>query len=65
MDAEVEGIFISCTRIRAVSFIARLEKEIGKPVTSSNHALLWNLIRIAGLDDSLPQFGQLYTKATT
>ena len=61
-DDQVEGVFISCTSIRAVSFIADLEKEIGKPVTSSNHAILWHLIRLAGLDDPLPQFGRLYTQ---
>ena len=61
-DPAVDGVFISCTSIRAVSFIADLEKKIDKPVTSSNHAILWHLIRLAGLDDSLPQFGQLYTR---
>ena len=61
-DPAVDGVFISCTSIRAVSFAASLEKEIEKPVTSSNHAILWHLIRLAGLDDSLPQFGKLYTR---
>ena len=61
-DPSVDGVFISCTSIRAVSFVAALEKEIGKPVTSSNHAILWHLIRLAGLDDSLPQFGKLYKR---
>jgi maleate isomerase len=62
-DPAVEGVFISCTSIRAVSFAASLENEIGKPVTSSNHAILWHLIRLAGLEDSLPQFGKLYTRS--
>jgi len=61
-DPEVEGVFISCTSIRAVSTLSALESEIGKPITSSNHAILWHLIRLAGLDDSLPQFGRLYTQ---
>jgi maleate isomerase len=60
-DSDVEGVFISCTSIRAAAFIARLEEEIGKPVTSSNHAILWHLIRLAGIADKLPQFGRLYT----
>jgi maleate isomerase len=63
-DSEVEGVFISCTSIRAASFIASLESKIGKPVTSSNHAILWHLIRLAGIHDLLPQFGRLYTSLT-
>jgi maleate isomerase len=63
-DPETEGVFISCTSIRAVESIAKLEREIGKPVTSSNHAILWHLLRLAGIEDSLPQFGSLYTRST-
>jgi maleate isomerase len=63
-DPETEGVFISCTSIRAVESIAKLERELGKPVTSSNHAILWHLLRLAGIEDSLPQFGSLYTRST-
>jgi maleate isomerase len=34
---------------------------LGKPVTSSNHAMAWHCLRLAGVDDALPQFGRLFT----
>ena len=58
----VEAVFISCTSIRAVADMTRLEKAAGKPVTSSNHAILWHMLRLAGIDDELPQFGELYRR---
>jgi maleate isomerase len=61
-DPAVEAVFISCTSIRAVADIASLERRTGKPVTSSNHALLWHLIRRAGIADRLPEFGRLYDR---
>ena len=35
--------------------------EIGKPVTSSNHAMAWHCLRLAGVEDRQPEFGKLYT----
>ncbi len=32
------------------------------PVTSSNHALAWHSLRLAGIADRLPQFGRLFTQ---
>ena len=58
----VEMVFISCTSIRAVSAVTGLERAAGKPVTSSNHALYWHMLRLAGITDALPQFGRLYTR---
>lgn len=30
-------------------------------MTSSNHALAWHCLRLAGIDDKLPQYGRLFT----
>ena len=48
---DVDGVFISCTSLRAVGLIDSLEAALGKPVTSSNHALAWHLLRLARIDD--------------
>jgi maleate isomerase len=29
-------------------------------VTSSNHALAWHCLRLAGVDDQIPGFGKLF-----
>jgi len=60
--AEIDAVFVSCTSLRLTDVIQELEAELGKPVTSSNHALAWHCLRLAGIDDPLPQFGSLYTK---
>ena len=39
-----------------------LKRELGVPVLSSNQAFLWQLLRLAGVDDRLPQYGQLFEK---
>ncbi len=58
-DESVDAVFVSCTSIRLVDFVEELEAELGKPVTSSNHALAWHCLRLAGYDDPLPGFGRL------
>ena len=57
----VEAVFVSCTNLRLLDGAAALEEKLGKPVTSSNHAMAWHCLRLAGIEDSLPDFGRLFT----
>jgi len=57
----VDAVFVSCTNVRLVDQVEALEAEIGKPVTSSNHALAWHCLRLAGVDDDIPGYGRLFT----
>ena len=54
---EVDGVFVSCTSLRLIDAVSEIEAALGKPVTSSNHALAWHCLRLAGIDDARPQFG--------
>jgi maleate isomerase len=58
--AEVDAIFVSCTSVRLMLVCAELEKSLGIPLTSSNHAMGWHALRLAGIDDNLGHFGSLY-----
>jgi maleate isomerase len=58
----VDTVFISCTNMRALGIIKAAEEELGKSVVSSNLALGWHCLRLAGLNDRLPQFGSLFEK---
>lgn len=58
---DVGGVFVSCTSLRVADDIARLEKTFGMPVTASNHALAWDCLRLAGVDDKRTDLGRLYT----
>ena len=57
----VDAVFVACTALRVVEIVAELEAELGKPVTSSNHAMAWHCLRLAGIDAPQPQFGRLFT----
>lgn len=57
----VDAVFVSCTSIRLGAVARQVEETIGKPVTSSNHAMAWHCLRLAGIDDMQPEFGRLYT----
>lgn len=59
-EAAVDAVFISCTALRAATVIPSIEAALGKPVTSSNHALLWHCLRLAGIDDRLDDRGRLF-----
>lgn len=57
-----DGIFISCTALRAVNLIQLLESELDKPVVTANQAMLWSLLRIVGFKGSITGYGQLLQK---
>ncbi|MCP5025888.1 MAG: Asp/Glu racemase [Actinomycetia bacterium] len=58
---ECDAVFVSCTSLRLLGAAADLEAEVDRPVVSSNMALFWHLLRLAGVVDELPQFGRLFT----
>lgn len=56
---DVDAVFVSCTSLRVAEQVEALEAELGKPVTSSNHALAWHSLRLAGYQEPLPGWGRL------
>lgn len=59
---DCDGVFVSCTSLRALQVIPEAEALIGKPVIASNQALAWHMMRLAGLGDDLSQAGMLFSK---
>ncbi|MBB4660578.1 aspartate/glutamate racemase family protein [Conexibacter arvalis] len=59
----VDAVFLSCTSLRAVDAIESLEQALGTPVVSSNQALAWHALRLAGRDEAVPGFGRLLRTA--
>lgn len=57
--ARADAVFVSCTALRAMGAIERLEARLGKFVLSSNLALYWHALRLAGIDLAIPGFGRL------
>lgn len=56
---EAEALFVSCTALPALAEVARLEAALGKPVVTSNQAVIWALRRHAGLAGPVAGFGRL------
>lgn len=54
-----DGVFISCTDFRALDVIEILEKDLRKPITSSNQASLWLSLRKLGLNETIKGYGAL------
>jgi len=54
-----EAVLLSGTGLPTVAVLERLERDLGKPVISSNQACLWQALRLAGVREVIPGFGRL------
>lgn len=59
-----QAIFVSCTDFRALEVVDALERELGKPVVTSNQVTLWAILRALGRAQPIPGFGQLLARPT-
>jgi maleate isomerase len=56
---DAEALFISCTAIRAVDVIERIEQKLGKPVITAVQAMFWQSLRLAGFKGKVSSYGLL------
>ncbi len=56
---EADTILLSCGALRSIDVVDEIEKRLGKPVICSNQAMLWDCLRLAGVDDRLQGLGRL------
>ena len=56
-EGATDGQFTSIDPTVAAALEA---KALGKPVTASNHALAWHMLRLAGVDDQIAGYGRLF-----
>ena len=59
-SARLDAVFVSCTSLRLAERIEAIEADVGIPVTSSDHALAWHCLRLAGVNDTVPHAGRLF-----
>jgi maleate isomerase len=59
---EAQALFLSCTGLRTLEVLSRLEQDLGKPVLSSNQVTLWKLFRLCRIptSDIRCDFGSLF-----
>jgi len=57
---EADAYFISCTAVRSLEVIEPLERDLGKPVVTSNQAAAWHALREMGIRDTPSGCGRLF-----
>jgi len=60
--AHADAVFLSCTNLRALEIVDELEQRFKLPIVSSNQALYWHALRMAGSDLSVSGFGRLLSE---
>ena len=56
---EADAVFISCGALRSMGIAEALEARVDKPVVTSNQAMIWDTLRLAGIDDPILGYGTL------
>ncbi|WP_440929954.1 maleate cis-trans isomerase family protein [Candidatus Pelagibacter sp.] len=55
-----DALFVSCTALPVLSLINDLEKELNKPVITSNQALIWDCLELINSNNNIEGFGRLF-----
>ncbi len=56
---DADAYFISCAQVRAAEVIETLERDLQRPVVTSNQAAVWHCLRQSGIHDKVAGFGTL------
>jgi maleate isomerase len=56
---DAQALVLSCTDMRAVECVADVEARIGKPVVTSNQAMLFQALQTLGIAEPVTGFGRL------
>ncbi len=56
---DTDAVFISCGALRTLDVIGEIEAAIGKPAICSNQAMIWDTLRLAGIEDRFEGYGRL------
>jgi maleate isomerase len=58
-DPSADLLFISCTALRSAEVVERIERQLGKPVVTSNQVLAWHSLRLLNYPEPVAGFGRL------
>jgi maleate cis-trans isomerase len=61
---DADAYFISCTAVRSAEVIEEIEALVGRPVITSNQAMVWYALRKNAIADQQPGFGSLFSITT-
>ena len=58
--SNVDGLFVSCTALKIVDVLDRVESSQNTVVISSNQAIIWDCLRSVGIDSKIKGYGKLF-----
>ena len=56
---DAEAVFLSGLGMPTVPILETLERDLGKPTLSAASAMMWNALRLAGVQQAVPGYGRL------
>ncbi len=56
---DADAVFICCGALRTLDIVGALENQLNKPVVVSNQAMMWDCLRLAGVEDRIDGYGRL------
>ncbi len=59
---DADGYLLSCTNTRTIEAVEELERQLGKPVVTSNQATLWACLKRLGFPYSNSKLGRLLAR---
>jgi maleate isomerase len=59
-SARLDCVFVCCTSLRLSEAVEEMETATGLPVTSSDYAMAWHCLRLAGVKDRVAGAGRLF-----
>ncbi|KAA9156710.1 hypothetical protein FPZ12_027135 [Amycolatopsis acidicola] len=60
VDDSTGAVLLSCANVRAFEAAPALERDLGRPVVTSNQAMLWSVLTAAGWTGTIPGAGRLF-----
>ena len=58
--SKVDGLFVSCTALKIVDVLDKIEKLQDTTIISSNQAIIWDCLRSVGIDTKIKGYGKLF-----
>lgn len=59
---DADAVFISCGALRSLEVVDFIESKLKKPVVASNQAMIWDTLRLAGIEDKITGYGLLLSE---
>src|SRR5438270_4219010 len=56
---QAQAVFLSGVGMPTIATLEKMERDLGKPVVSAAAAMMWNALRVAGVNDPVSGFGRL------